>query len=199
MNFVTLKTIADIKVGYQARSRIEDRIDGTYKLIQGKDFDSLKRLNTCALTNFIPDRNPELYSIKKGDIIFMARGSEHFAYHVDKSLTDTLVSSSFYVISLKSQKLLSSYLAWWLNQPVVQNAFKANSAGTIMSFVSKGDLSAIEITVPPMTIQKNIVRIMELRDKENLLRKRLIDYRIKLIDKLCLDALNVEQDYKELV
>ena len=115
MTKAALRTVASIQVGYQAKARIKERVQGTHRLIQSKDFDSLHRLRSESLTLFFPERKPEIYSVRKGDILFQARGVVHFACCIEEDLKDTLAAGSFYILRLRHEDLLPQYLAWWLN------------------------------------------------------------------------------------
>ena len=53
-----LKTLVDIQMGYQAKTRIMERVRGTHRLIQSKDFDSSHRLRSGNLTTFFPEGYP---------------------------------------------------------------------------------------------------------------------------------------------
>ena len=89
-----MKNIADIQVGYQARGRIQEKEDGVYHLIQGRDFDERLRLQPGKLASFIPERKPTPYAVRKGDILFQARGMDNFAYHLEEELPNTIAAGS---------------------------------------------------------------------------------------------------------
>ncbi|KPK90618.1 MAG: hypothetical protein AMJ88_15710 [Anaerolineae bacterium SM23_ 63] len=185
---VTLETVANIQVGYQAKAGIKEKTHGKYRLIQGKNFDSFQQLRTENLIKFDPERNPKIYSVHKGDVLFQSRGVTHYAYCIEEDLQNTLASGSFYIIHLKSHTLLPQYLAWWLNQTPAQAYFLSQTSGTIMGFVSKHTLSHLLIQIPSLSVQKKIVKIVSLVKREQFLLSNLSDNRSRLINAVCIKA-----------
>jgi len=192
MTKAALRTVASIQVGYQAKARIKERVQGTHRLIQSKDFDSLHRLRSESLTLFFPERKPEIYSVRKGDILFQARGVLHFAYCIEEDLKDTLAAGSFYILRLRHENLLSQYLAWWLNQSEAQAYFQSQTRGAGMSFISKSTLSRLQVQIPPLSVQKKVVKIVTLARHEQFLLDRLASERERLIRAICMKAVNSE-------
>ena len=188
-----LKSIVDIQVGYQAKARIKERVRGTHRLIQSKNFDSLHQLQAEGLITFFPERNPEIYSVGKEDILFQARGIEHFAHCIEDALKDTLAAGSFYILRMQSEDLLPQYLAWWLNQSKAQAWLRAQARGTGISFVSKHILSRLRVRIPPISIQKKVVKIVTLASREQFLLERLAQTRSRLVKAACLKAIQEQE------
>jgi hypothetical protein len=198
MTKAALRTFADIQIGYQAKARIKERARGTHRLIQSKDFDSFTRLRSENLTAFLPERKPETYSVRKGDILFRARGVVHFAYCIEDDLKDTLAAGSFYILRMNNENLIPQFLAWWLNQSKAQAYFQSqirsagiSSAG--ISFVSKHTLSRLQVQIPPLSIQKKVVRIVTLARREQSLLDRLSSLRSRLVRAVCINAIQEQE------
>jgi restriction endonuclease S subunit len=188
-----LKSIVDIQVGYQAKARIKERVRGTHRLIQSKDFDPLHRLQIEGLTTFLPERNPEIYSVGKEDILFQARGVEHFAHCIEDDLQNTLAAGSFYILRMQSEDLLPQYLAWWLNQSKAQAWLRAQARGTGISFISKHTLSRLQVRIPPLSVQNKVVKIVTLANREQFLLERLAQTRSGLVKAACLKAIQEQE------
>ncbi len=193
MPTVKLERIADIQGGYQAKKEMIKTAQGSHFLIQSKDFDSHKNLLTETLMSFLPERKPEIYSVHKGDVLFQARGMSHFAYYVKENLENALASSSFYILRVKSDKLLPEYLAWRLNQKDAQNYFKANACGGGISFISKKVLSEMKIHIPPVSIQKKVSKIAMLNNRVEFLQKRLSSLRTQFTNAVCMKAIQKQE------
>ena len=193
MTEVTLNRVATIQVGYQAKARIKESKRGTHRLIQSKDFDSFHRLRSENLTVFFPERKPEIYSVCRGDVLFQARGVAHFAYCIEDDLKDTLAAGSFYILRLRIENLLPQYLAWWLNQSKAQSYFKSQAGGTGISFVPKSTLSRLKIQVPPLSVQKKVVKIVTLAKHEQFLLEKLASARSRLVKMVCLKAIQEQE------
>ncbi|NOZ68470.1 MAG: restriction endonuclease subunit S [Deferribacteres bacterium] len=190
MTEVALKTIVGIQVGYQAKAGIKGKAGGTHRLIQSKDFDSFNRLQSGNLIAFFPERRPEPYSVHKGDILFQARGMVHFSCCIEEELENTLAAGSFYILRPKKKNLLPQYLAWWLNQSKAQAYFQSEARGAGISFVSKETLSRLKVRIPPLSVQKKVVKIITLARHEQFLLERLASVRLRLVRAVCMEGVN---------
>ncbi len=190
---VDLKSIVNIQAGYQAKAKIKEKIRGTHCLIQSKDFDNSHRLQIENLTTFIPERNPEIYSVKKNDILFQARGIGHFAHYIEDDLKDTLAAGSFYIMRIQKEDLLPQFLAWWLNQSEAQSYFQSQAGGTGISFISKHTLSRLQVRIQPLSIQKKVVKIVTLANHEQFLLARIAQMRSLLAKAACLNAIQEQE------
>jgi restriction endonuclease S subunit len=186
---VTLEKIATINVGYQTRSRIKERPDGIYRIIQGRNIDENNELQENKIVFFKPDRNPEQYQVKKNDILFQSRGIKHYACCIHTELKKTLVANSFYIIRIHEKKIIPAYLCWWLNQQPAQNYFQSQASATVISFISKSVLMQIRILIPEIDIQKKIISTIGLWKREKKLYKNLEERRAKLIETICMKAI----------
>ncbi|MGD9108462.1 MAG: restriction endonuclease subunit S [Gammaproteobacteria bacterium] len=190
-----LNNIADIIVGYQPKNRIQEKLNGMFCLIQGKNFDECRHLKKETLVTINSERDPKPYLVHKEDILFQARGFKHFAYHFKEGLPNAMVSASFYIVRVKTNEVIPEYLAWWLNQKPAQNYFCAHSSNTAISFISKKALSSLEIQLPSINTQNKICQIAKLQEQESKLKHELIEKRSQLINQLCL---NVAQQKENL-
>jgi len=193
MKDASLKTLMDIQMGYQAKAKIKEEARGTHRLIQSKDFDSFHRLRSGNLTTFFPERKPETYSVRKGDVLFQARGVVHFAYCIEDDLKDTLAAGSFYILRTKNENLLPQYLAWWLNQSKAQAYFQSQARGAGMSFISKSTLSRLQVQIPPLSVQKKVVKMVTLAKHEQFLLDRLSSLRSRLVKAVCIKAIQEQE------
>ncbi len=184
-----LKSVVNILVGYQSRARIAHSPAGTHRLILGCDFHSRDHLCTDSLLTFNPDRDPAPYTIKPGDVLFQARGSEHFAYCIAEPPPNTLAASSFYILRPHHKGLNPHYLAWWINQPPAQHYLQAESQSASMPFVSKTILSRLEIRIPDIQTQENIHCVHVLMQKETALRRVIAARRRYLIETICMNSI----------
>ncbi len=193
MTEVVLKTIANIQVGYQAKTGIKESVQGTHRLIQSKDFDSFNRLQSGNLIAFSPERKPEPYSVHKGDILFQARGMVHFSYCIEEELENTLAAGSFYILRTKKKDMLPQYLAWWLNQSEAQAYFQAEARGAGISFISKETLSRLKVRIPPLSVQNKVVKIITLAGYERFLLDQLASARSRLVRAVCIKAIQGQE------
>ena len=185
MKIVLLNSVADIKVGYQARASIKLKVKGSHKLIQGKNFGFNRSVLPRELISFSPIGNPEKYAVKKYDILFQARGSGHFACCLTGLIgKNVLVASSLYIIRVKTKQIIPEYLAWQINQSQAQIYFKAQAGATGISFVSKSILMQLKIIIPDLKTQKKTCKIISLWKKEKELMNKITLKKEKLINEV---------------
>jgi hypothetical protein len=183
-----VKDIAEVQIGYQARGRLEDIPDGTHCVIQMRDIDDAGRLNTARLARVIPERGSERYAVSPGDVVFRARGSRNLAFVLRDVPPSTLASNHFYIVRMRQDSVLPGYLAWFVNQPPAQAHFCGRTQGTTMMLVPKAAFEGLEVDVPPLAVQRAIVELAALREKERGLFENLEGKRDTLIRALCLNA-----------
>jgi len=193
-----LADLAEILVGYQARSAIEENLNGPFTIIRGQDFDEEGRLDLDRAMRFSPSGgvDPANYLIEPGDLLIQARGQKHLAYPITEPLQNTVASNTFYIIRIHAQAgMRPEYLAWWLNQPQIQAYFEREQGVSTVPFISKGTLADASIHVPAQHIQHLICELVSLWQRERVLRRLLIDKRERLIHAAARQA--VERLYKE--
>lgn len=193
MKIYSLNDIAEIRVGYQARTRIDEVKDGTHRIIQGKDLDLFNRLKLESLSKFIPTRKVDNYTVKMNDVLIQSRGTAHYAYCIKEELSNTLAAGSFYIIRLRDQNVLPEYLCWWLNQKRSQNYLNSQATATIISFIKKNSLAQLKVKIPSLEVQNNIVTVFGLLYKEKTLLNKYIEKRESLIQATCIKALEIEE------
>lgn len=137
---------------------------------------------------FHPERKPGLYQVSRGDVLVVARGQDHRAHHIVDDLTDTLASSSFYILRLRANLALPGYLAWWLNLPRVQAEIGAGSRGTSIGYISRQTLEHLIISIPALAVQRRIESVVTLWCKKKLLQSRIDMKREQYIQSVCRQA-----------
>ena len=184
-----IKNIADIQIGYQFRKKIETERDGTHQVIQIRDFDETQYLNKEGLCWVKMPHLSKKYSINKNDVLFLARGHRNFAIPIMDSFDNTIAASTFYILKIKTKKVIAEYLAWFINQPPAQG-YLHNLArrGTHMPLIPKSVFENLKVYVPDIEIQKKIITLNSLTDKERTLINSIQEKRTLLVRSLCLKA-----------
>lgn len=99
----------------------------------------------------------------------MAKGFRNVAIVYSEYMGPAVASSSFFVIRVNSQQALPGYVAWFINHPNSQKILKAKAKGTSLPSISISALADLEIDLPDMKIQQEILLIQDLRNKEKQL------------------------------
>jgi len=185
-----LSKIAKIQSGYISRGKIEPREDGTHFLLQARDVDA-ERLTYQAdsLVRFSPDLSRKDWVLKTDDVLFMARGTRNYSVLINNIPERALAAACFFIVRVTSDQVLPYYLCWYLNQALVDHYLSRHSGrGVHMPVVRRSVLESIDIPFPPLEIQKKIVRMDLLMQKEQELIDKLAEKRRELITAACLHA-----------
>lgn len=181
-----IKHIANIQTGLFAKPVAK----GDIVYLQAKHFDENGHLATVLHPDLKSDNIITRHILKSGDILFAAKGTKNFATVFESHNPTSVASTSFFVIRLKESEILPSYLAWYLNHPLTQRLLKDNAIGTSIPSISKVVLEELEVPVPALAVQKAIVKIAELRNKEKNIKERIEQLREKQIQQQIINAIN---------
>ncbi|MBU1168541.1 MAG: restriction endonuclease subunit S [Proteobacteria bacterium] len=190
----TLNTISTIQSGFQSRTNIRPEEDGSHGLIQIRDLDpDTLILKNSTMIRFNPILSRKDWELKDGDILFMARGGRNFSVLMRDIPGGVLASGCFFIIRLTSPRVLHDYLCWYLNQePVSQYVKRKTGRGVHMPVVKRSVLEAIDIPIPSKDIQKKIIELNRLMNKEQALLVSLAEKRKQMITHACLNSVNHE-------
>ena len=176
-----LKDIALIQMGLSFRSRIEPEADGNVAVIQMRDLieDKLDYGNLMTVNiNGINER----HLVKYKDMIFRSRGKTTTATIIDEEPGRTVVSAPLFLDpESQAKNVLPDYLCWCINQSSSQAFLHSRATGTMMIMIGKSALDALEIPLPNLEIQEQIVTLADLLNKEQRLMKNLAEQKEKLV------------------
>jgi len=185
-----LADLVDIQPGYQTRGKIYESPMGSHRLLQAKDILANAPCWETAIS-FIPELNPDLYRIMSDDILFIARGYENRAYLAVDPPDDILASNTFYI--LKPQAIAPGFLAWWLNQKPAQEYFAQFQVKMGYAYMSKKNLSRLEVPVPTLAIQDKISEALRLWRHEQQLLSDIMTLKEKVMNATFLSASQQKQ------
>jgi restriction endonuclease S subunit len=162
---------------------------GELVYLQSKHFDEYGQLHPDLVAEGISER----HLLKDGDVLFAAKGTKNFAAVFENHNEPSVASTSFFVIRPADKKVLPQYLAWFLNNHTTQTLLKGQAIGTSIPSISKQVLENLEITVPNIEIQKAILQITKLRNKEKSLKQKIETLNDIKINQQLLQAINYER------
>lgn len=125
--------------------------------------------------------------LKDGDILLIAKGENNRACLYQKEIGQAVASSTFFVIRLPEGPLLPEFLQWYFNTGYMKGMFAGLSKGTQISSLTKKTLSEIEIPMPLLKKQVEILETQRLWEQEKLLTTALLDLKDTLYQKLLLN------------
>lgn len=163
-----LENIADVQLGLTLRGRDASRPcpGGKLQLIRIGDLTPEGRIDTPAphLIGVSPD-SVRPYLLEPGDVLVANRGQRATAALFLQD-NPAVVGTQFAIIRPKRDRILNSYLHWYLNRPETQTALLAKARGTYVRSVPVTELRKLEIQVPPLRVQQQLVELEELHQTE---------------------------------
>jgi hypothetical protein len=162
---------------------------GELVYLQSKHFDEYGQLHAVLHLDLVADGISEKHLLKNGDVLFAAKGTKNFAAVFENHNEPSVASTSFFVIRLTDKKVLPQYLAWFLNNHTTQTLLKGQALGTSIPSISKQVLENLEIAVPNIEIQRAILLITKLRNKEKWLKQKIETLREKQIQQQIINAI----------
>ena len=177
-----LQDIAEVRMGYSFRSRLEVDAEGDVAVIQMKDIDDSNLLHPEGLARIqMPDLK-DRHIVQEGDLLFRSRGESNSVSLVAGSLGRTVLAAPMMLIRLKVDLVGPAYLQWFINQPGTQAALASQAAGTAVKMIGKAALEQLEVAVHPLDDQRRIVEIGQLAAHEAQLMRELMGRRKALIE-----------------
>ena len=126
----------------------------------------------------------ESHLLLEGDIVFAAKGMSNFGVVYKEEMGKAVASSSFLIIRIADcNVVLSDYLCWILNREDTLAFFKTNAAGSSIPSISKTLIEEYVVDVPPINVQKQIVEVAQLQQRELQLYQSIATLHSKLIQK----------------
>jgi restriction endonuclease S subunit len=180
-----LKHISRIQTGVFAKPIQK----GEIVYLQAKHFDVNGEISEILYPDLESSSKIEKHLLKKGDVLFAAKGSKNFAAWYENDEMPAVASTSFFVVRLIDDNVLPGYLTWFLKHPTTQNLIKGQAKGSSIASISKAVLSELEIPIPSIQKQELILRIFKLRNKERNLKYQIENLREIEIQNLLINAI----------
>jgi len=181
MRYTELDNLARIQSGYPFRGSVRHDPSGDIRVLQIRDLHQAETLNAKALSRVTAPDNHSAHLLQPDDIVLPARGDHRKA--VPFTLTEpTIPSSHLHTVRATSSDVLPGYLCWALNQPEPQHAMRNEARGTAMPLLPRRSLSRIKIPVPTLDIQRRIVELHELWQREYALTRQLLTNREHMLN-----------------
>ena len=190
-NIYLLKEIADIRTGYSFRAKLEPDTDGNALVVQLKELSEKNTIDISTAVKINMSDISENYLLQKGDLVFRSRGMDSTAAIMDITSNNIILSAPFQRIRiLDTVKIIPQYLLWYINSKEAQAYFSANKTGTSVTMVSTAVLADLPVVIPTLEIQKKIVDISILSEKEIELQEELIRKKRLLTETVLLKTLD---------
>ncbi len=176
-----ISQIAEIKSGYLFKKGITHDKAGNVSVVQLKDVNARGVLNSHELQRISVDKTVPENCLAVGDILLKAKTNHPVSALIREQLPSTIATAHYFIISVKKSGVLPGYLAWYLNQRPAQIYFDRNAGGTRIQVINKQLLSELEVDIPDLKTQEQIVKIYELHQREQDLVDTIKEKKHRLI------------------
>jgi hypothetical protein len=177
-----LRQIADIRMGIPFRSRLEHDAEGPIAVVQMKDIDDSDLLHVEDAVRMELADIKEHRRLQPGDLVFRSRGRTNSAALVSADIGPAVLAAPMLLIRPLPAQVLPEYLHWFINLPATQTLLSTQSEGTSVRMISKAALEALELPVPTVQRQRQIVELANLAATEQQLLDQIAQERKRLAD-----------------
>ena len=124
----------------------------------------------------------EHHLARKGDLVFRSRGHRATSAVLLDDPGNTVVAAPLLRIRVtKPDKVLPEYLNWYISQRDAQIFLTSRAKGTVQKMINKQAIEDLEVALPSLEKQKNIVELATLSAREQTLLHALADKREQYI------------------
>lgn len=169
-----LKEISEIIAGYTFREALQNDFNGETQVLLAKNINYDGSINHSELTRInlaLPRANA---FTKKDDVLLSSRGIFR-AGVLDKEMKNAIAASSLFILRIKSKNVLPQYLSIYLNSKAGQNSIQKILTGSTIKTILRGALENLSVPIPPLAVQKMIIKISDNWRKRGELLNRKID------------------------
>jgi hypothetical protein len=182
VSVMNLKQLADIKMGYAFRSRLEHDPHGTVAVIQMKDIDDENVVHGEVATRVTLPTGTGHHRLRAGDLLFRSRGRTNSVALVPDGLDDAVLAAP--MLRIRPRAVRPDYLYWYLNAPATQAQLAALSEGTSVRMISAETLKMLDVPVPDGSVQQRIAQLASLAEREHRLHLAVASRRERLAQHL---------------
>lgn len=177
-----LKEIANIRAGLYLNSSPT----GTVSYLQIKDLLMDDPEKTAVKVEYKSKMDYNM--VRRGDLLFAGKGTSYLCTVFERSFP-AVVSTSLYVIHLIDNRITSEYLCWYLNHPTIVSKIKASQIGSSTPLILKSTLENLEVPMPVIDIQYQVVAIASLQKKEEELMKAIHEKKNNILNHYLLNKI----------
>lgn len=172
-----LGSLVDIRSGYSFKGAIKADTTGDVTVVQVKDLQAREPIDWDKCARVAKGRMMDEARLRKGMLIFSAKGTRNFAWHIHDEPAFAVTNSLFHVITVRSDKITPAFLAWQINQPKAQAWLDNASAGVTVQNIRISSLKELPIVVPSIEVQHSVTAYESAAVAERKTLNALIEIR----------------------
>lgn len=151
------------RIGWQRLTKTEHQKTGNYMLITGTDFTASHEVNydSCVYVSKERYEQDKKLQLKNGDILVTKDGTLGKIAQVNGLPMPATLNGGVFVVRPVDDRLNSRFILQYLLSNHFMNVVHSRKTGSTISHLTQGLFSQIEIPVPPLPVQEEIVRILD--------------------------------------
>lgn len=184
VNTVPLKDVASLFRGFNVGSKNEESTDGKFRIVRLSDVQNGKLvMETISRYDIENNAKINMYELQEDDVILSIRGNTLKVAVVPADDENLLLSQNFIGIRCNN-RLDPDFLKVYLESPLGQYLLTNKMSGTAIPTLSRKDIETLEIPLPPIEEQKQMMeqynaRELHVEKEIERLKKELMDMKIQ--------------------
>jgi restriction endonuclease S subunit len=176
MVLCSLSELVTTRTGVTMRNFTKKAGSGDFFLLQPRDVQDGIIIENPGSIEIDKDEFSSLFNhvLKYNDLLIVNKGLNFNTLLFKDNFPNCLASSSFFIIKIDDTKCQPDYLNWYLNQQETKEYFIQNSVHSTVSSLKKSSLDKLPVKLPPLEIQRKIVKILDTTDKQEKTLRSLI-------------------------
>lgn len=164
---------------------------GDARYLQSKHFDDRGRFMDSDPNEqlVLLEKRLEKHRLQQGDVLLIAKGERNIACLYEAHIGPAVASSTFLVIRPEQEGVLPAYLQWFLNTKVVQERLGRLAKGTRIQSLSKKAVGELDIPLPDLTRQNELLHLQTLWQREQSLLEALLREKAAYYEQLLLNSI----------
>ena len=150
-----------VRTGYSFRAALDSDPAASVGVIQMKDLGDAGEVDLASLARVSVDVRPES-RVRQRDIVVRSRGDRATCALVAGDPGCAIVAAPLLLVRVVDQRVLPAYLSWYINQAPTQAHLAKRSEGSNVKMITKRTLLDLEIAVPELDRQRDIVALASL-------------------------------------
>ncbi|WP_394678764.1 restriction endonuclease subunit S [uncultured Sphingobacterium sp.] len=170
----------------------EKLTDAFVRMIGTSDYNDQGVLRPNLEANVLFKPSIEKNFLVKNEILFNSKGRRFFAALFDNEYSHTIASASFLVLTLQRDDVLPEFLVWYLSHPETLKVFDSKMVTQTMPSITKQELGELEVIIPNLHTQNQILSLDSLKKQQIAIQKELIVLKEDFINKVTYKKLKNE-------
>lgn len=157
--------------------------DAYVRMVGTSDYDDDGNLRNDLEANVLIKPAIEKNFLQYNEVLFNAKGRRFFATLFRNEYSFTIASASFLVLTIQnSHIILPEFLIWYLNHAETLKVFDSKITTQNIPSITKQELGDLEIIIPNLDTQKQIIKLNFLKEEQIVIQKELITLKENLIN-----------------